>query len=95
MGQRLEDQEFKIIHGLMGGETVLALEDDVASKQEKKGVSYFSYWDFILHSMYAVGGKLVLGLQNAYRKLLSCLTLSLKHLLDRLPHLTFPWQFAG
>lgn len=78
----------------MGGETILALEDDVASKQKKKGDNYFSYWDFLLHSLYVVWGKLVLDLQNAYRKLFSRLTLSLKHLLDHLPHLTFPWQFS-
>lgn len=64
------------------------------ANRKKKGVSYFPYWDCILHSMYVVWGKLALDLQNTYRKLLSCLNLSLKHSLDRLPHRIFPWQFA-
>ena len=54
----------------MGGETILALEDDVASKQKKRGDNYFSYWDFLIHSMYVVWGKRVLDLQKCLQEVI-------------------------
>ena len=35
-----------------------------------KGDNYFSYWDFIIQSMYVVWGKLVLGLQKCLQEVI-------------------------